>query len=73
MKDENCPTLLNAVPAIVGAMERHPSHEEIVTVAMATMRNMLTVSELQVRVYSGWYMSLMAGAWPSSFSPLWGR
>lgn len=49
LNDDNCPTLVNAVPGIVGAMERHPDHVELVTTAMTAMKNMMTVTDVQVR------------------------
>ena len=42
VNDDNCPALVNAVPGIVGAMERHPDHVELVTTAMTAMKNMMT-------------------------------
>ena len=49
LNDDNCPTLVNAVPGIVGAMERHPDYVELVTTAMTAMKNMMTVTDVQVR------------------------
>ncbi len=49
LNDDNCPTLVNAVPGIVGAMERHSDHVELVTTAMTAMKNMMTVTDVQVR------------------------
>lgn len=48
LNDDNCPTLVNAVPGIVGAMERHPDHVELVTTAITAMKNMMTVTDVQV-------------------------